>query len=137
MLGLLADENCDAHLAALLRTCRSYDWREVWDAIGIVAHTFESLGISRAMPDDQLWAMCQRDGLILLTANRNLEGPESLEATIRSRATAMSLPVVTLADPVRLLKDSIYAERAAIQLMELLLDIDRMKGTGRVYLPFS
>jgi hypothetical protein len=81
--------------------------------------------------------MCQRDGLILLTANRNQDGPASLEATIRSRATATSLPVITLADAVRLLRDSAYAEHAAIHLMELLLDIDSMKGTGRVYLPFE
>lgn len=136
MLGLPADENCDAHLAALLRICRSNQWREIWDAIGMGAHTFESLQVRRALPDDQLWAMCQRDGLILLTANRNQDGPASLEATIRSRGTATSLPVITLADAVRLLRDSAYAEDAAIQLMELLLDIDSMKGTGRVYLPF-
>jgi hypothetical protein len=135
MLGLLADENCEAHLAALLQVCRNTEWREMWAGVGASVHTFESLRLTRSLPDDELWMICQRDSYVLLTANRNQDRPTSLEATIRSRGTSNSLPVFTLADPARILKDSAYAERAAVQLMELLMDIDEMRGTGRLYLP--
>ena len=135
MLGLLADEHCEAHLSALLHACRSPRWRDVWDAIAVPVHTFQALKIARATPDDQLWILCQREDLLLLTANRNQESPQSLEATIRMLGTAASLPVLTLPDADRILKDAVYAERAAIRLMEVLLEVDSVRGTGRLFLP--
>lgn len=135
MLGLLADEHCEAHLLALIQICRSPQWRDVWDTIDAAIHTFESLGISRAIADDELWTLCQRNGHLLVTANRNQDSPKSLEATIRARGTAASLPVLTFADHGRILKDSAYAERAAIRLMEILLDLESLRGTGRLFLP--
>jgi hypothetical protein len=70
-----------------------------------------------------------------ITANRNAEGPDSLEAAIRTLGTARSLPVVTIGDPDRLLRDRDYAQRAAAQLLEYLLDLENLRGTGRLYVP--
>jgi len=73
--------------------------------------------------------------MILVTANRNAEGPDSLEATLRSQNTTSSLPVFTFANARKVLNSRKYADRVAAQLLDYLLDIDRVRGTGRLYLP--
>jgi hypothetical protein len=40
----------------------------------------------------------QAQKMILLTANRNMEGDDSLEQTIRNENTLISLPVLTIAN---------------------------------------
>ena len=80
-------------------------------------------------------AACQRAQVILLTANRNDEGPDSLAATIQQHNTTHSLPVFTLANDQRVLRDRQYAEAVADRLIEFLFDIDSYRGTGRLYLP--
>jgi hypothetical protein len=70
-----------------------------------------------------------------VTSNRNAEGSDSLEATIRALSTPNSLPVFTLADAQRVLQERSYAERVADRLLEYLFDIDNCRGVGRLYLP--
>jgi hypothetical protein len=43
--------------------------------------------------------------------------------------------VLTIGDPAQLLADRHYASRAAVRLMEYLIDLDSFRGTGRLYLP--
>jgi hypothetical protein len=135
MLGLLADENCEGHLEALVRICRSERWREVWESVHVQVYTFADLGINRGTSDAALWEMCQQRQLLLVTGNRNESDPESLGATIRARNAPDSLPVLTFADRDRIIRVSSYAELAAIRLMEILLDVDVERGTGRLFLP--
>jgi hypothetical protein len=73
--------------------------------------------------------------MILITGNRNAEGPDSLEVTLRMCNTAESLPVFTIADVDRVLNSKDYAERVVARLIDYLLEIDRYRGTGRLYLP--
>ena len=87
------------------------------------------------MRDADLWQLCQQRDIVLLTGNRNAEGPDSLETTIASRRTGHSLPVLTISDPDRLIRDREYAERVVETLIEFLLDLDFLRGTGRLYLP--
>ena len=63
------------------------------------------------MSDRDLWQLCQQREIVLLTANRNDEGPNSLEATIRTLNASSSLPVLTIADPELVLASRDYAER--------------------------
>lgn len=82
--------------------------------------------------------MCQHKELVLITANRNHDGEDSLEATIRRENTPHSLPVLTLADADRILFilfDPVYADHVAEKLLQYLLEIDLVRGTGRLYLP--
>ena len=71
----------------------------------------------------------------MLTANRNDEGPHSLEATIRALTIPSSLPVLTIADPELVLASRDYAERVAIQVLQYLLDLDHFRGVGRLFVP--
>lgn len=103
--GLLADANCAGHLALLLRLVQE-DWRhDVWEFLHLAPISFADLGLPSDASDRAVWEVCQRAHVILLTANRNDEGPESLTATMQRYNTTDSLPVFTLADDQRVLRD--------------------------------
>lgn len=137
MKGLLADRNIRAHVALLLHLLEGPGWRTVWRGLSLSLFQLEDVGFQESTPDDQLWRYCQQQELTLLTANRNARGPTSLEATIRAEGTPTSLPVFTLASPERVLQDRQYAEQVVERLLEYLLEIDNMRGAGRIYLPDS
>ena len=133
--GLLADNDVRRQVEVLLHIFETEAWREVWRHLNIQLLSFEILGIPRSASDADLWRQCQNREVILITANRNDDGPESLESTIRAFNKANNLPVFTLANPKRLLDDRDYAERVAERLLEYLLEIDTIRGTGRLYIP--
>ena len=119
--GILADINVGAQVNAVLRICASDAWRILWDDLGLVVEDFPALGLSHDATDAVIWRTCQREGLVLVTANRNQRGPDSLETVIRNENQPDSLPVVTIADANRLLRDRVYAEKAAERLLENLI----------------
>src|SRR5206468_505868 len=96
---------------------------------------FEDLHLDRAAPDVLIWETCQREGVILITANRNQDDATSLEETIRTHNRPDSLPVFTLAQPKRIRRNRTYANRVVESLLEHLLDIDQYLGGGRLFLP--
>jgi hypothetical protein len=61
------------------------------------AHIAADSGLQLDASDRAVWEACQREHVILLTANRNEAGPDSLQATIQQYSTPASLPVFTLA----------------------------------------
>ena len=96
--GILADANCEGHLALLLGLFQQ-NWRqEVWELLRLVQVSFADLGLPLDASDREVWEVCQREHVVLVTANRNDAGPESLEATIQHQNTPQSLPVFTLAN---------------------------------------
>ena len=96
---------------------------------------FESLGLARDAADKLVWQRCQERDVVLVTANRNRRGPDSLEETIRTLNTRQSLPVITIASPERIARDRAYAERVAERLLEFLMSIESYRGVGRLYVP--
>jgi len=103
--------------------------------IGITLESFANIGFVDRSTDGEVWRTCQRERLVLITANRNSVEPDSLEATIRSEGTDRSLPVLTFADADRILWSGEYMDRVVKRLIEYLVDIDLYRGTGRLYLP--
>lgn len=133
--GLVADANCVGQLALLVQVLRA-DWRqEVWEALQLPVLTFADLGLPAEASDRVVWETCQRAHVILLTANRNEAGPDSLEATLRHANTPASLPVFTLANDQRVLRERAYAEAVAGRLREVVFDIEPYRSMGRLYLP--
>ena len=133
--GILADANCEGHLALLLRLFQE-GWRhDVWESLHLTPRSLSDLGLQPDASDRAVWEACQREQVILLTANRNDAGPDSLEATIQQYNTPASFPVFTLANEQRVLRDRLYAAAVADRLLEFLFDIDRYRGTGRLYVP--
>lgn len=133
--GLLADADVRGQVDRIIAVCRGAVWHELWAEVGVPLCQFDDVGLPADAPDAQVWETSQRHGLVLLTGNRNAESENSLEATIRTRGTPDSLPVLTLADRDRILADSDYAELVATRLMERLSDIDNLRGSGRIWLP--
>ena len=83
-------------------------WRELWFDLSISVESFESLGLRS---DATIWRTCQEQKLILITANRNADGPSSLETVIRDENQPESLPVMTLADARRVLRGAMPNEQ--------------------------
>lgn len=135
MQGILADVNLAGQFRSLLFILESEEWREIWTSLKLTVQSFPSLGLSWGASDHEIWFACQQNQLVLITANRNHDGPESLEAVIRSSNSKESLPVLTVADPDRLRTDRDYAELVAEKLLDYLLHVDDYRGTGRLYIP--
>jgi hypothetical protein len=85
--------------------------------------------------DLEIWLCCQAEELILITDNRNEDSLDSLQAAIRTHNTPNSLPVFTIGKLSRFQKNKAYADRVLKRLFDYLLDIDRVCGAGRLYLP--
>lgn len=135
MRGILADINIEGIMVHLGRIWLSPTWRALWSDLNISIESFESLGLSTDALDSEIWRICQEQTVVLIAANRNADGPDSLEMVIRNDNRAESLPVLTLADAERVLRDRTYAEKTAEVILDYLLRIDEVRGTGRIYVP--
>src|SRR5215471_5085233 len=122
-------------MRVLVNILEGEDWREFWSSLDLAVLTFRDVNLSQQTPDAVIWQTCQQEQMVLVTANRNADGPDSLEVTLRTQNTATSLPVLTIADEKLVLRSRDYAERVATKLLDYLLEIDRVRGVGRLYLP--
>jgi len=133
--GILADVNTRGPVEDLVREMQGANWLEFWIHLGLTLFHFEDLGLRQDATDLEIWQKCQENQLILITDNRNKNSPDSLEATIQQYNMPGSLPVFTIADLRKFRKSRAYAQRVLEKLYEFLLDIERLRGTGRLYLP--
>jgi hypothetical protein len=133
--GILADNDVRGQVDYLGALLRSEPWEEFWDDLGLALLHFEEAGLSPTATDLEVWQRCQAEQLALITGNRNLTGPDSLEATIRLHNTSDSLPVFTIADIDKLNSSRSYAEQVVESLLDYLQRIDTVRGTGRLFLP--
>ena len=136
MNGILGDINIAGQMPDLVETFfATEEWSEIWNSLGISYLVFANVGLDQRSPDDLVWQTCQDKELVLITGNRNHDGPTSLEATIRSRLKPASLPVITISKPKSLGLNSLYTAQVGIKLLDYLLNIERFRGTGRLYVP--
>lgn len=135
MPAIMGDHDIEGQFAELLRILKSPTWGSLWDEVGFTTETFASLGLSENSPDTVVWETCQARQVILITGNRNNEGSDSLEATIRRLNRAESLPVFTIGSPREFSRSRSYAERTAEKLLDYLMELDKFRGTGRLYIP--
>jgi hypothetical protein len=135
MRGVLIDVNLRGQMERVRTYLEGPPWDEFWRAINVPLLTFEGVGLDDEAPDDQVWRRCQQEQWVLVTGNRNEEDESSLEATINRENSADSLPVLTIGRPAEVLTSTEYADRVTEKFLDYLLDIDRFRGTGRLYLP--
>ena len=133
--GILSDVNIRGHVDFLVTPIQSGSWKSIWRELRIAYVTFGQVGLEPSANDAVVWQLCQDRGYVLITSNRNQTGADSLEATLRDRTTPESLPVLTVSDPERFHYDRTYVELVIESLLDILLDIDAYRGTGRLYLP--
>lgn len=95
---------------------------------------FRDVGLPPDSTDRVVWRFAQAQGMILLTNNRNMEGFDSLEQTIREENTTISLPVLTIGDFDRITERA-YREDCAARLLEIVVYLDDYLGVGRLFIP--
>jgi hypothetical protein len=135
MLAILSDYDVKRHLDVLMSIWTSSPWSEVWESLSCQVHSFRSLGLPRNLPDAELWMFCQAREMLLLTGNRNSDGDNSLEATSRKLNQPNSLPILTIANAERLIADRAYAEQVASRIIDILVELESLRGTRRLYVP--
>jgi hypothetical protein len=135
MLAIMADHDIEGQVQLVLHLLMSPEWHALWTELAVRVESFASADLSINTPDAALWQFCQRQQIILITGNRNEDGPESLEAVLQGSNTPASLPVFTISEPQRMLSSRAYTHRVVERLMEYLIDVDNLRGTGRLYLP--
>ena len=135
MKGLAADANIQGQVGYLVQRMQADPWADFWQALGLVLHRLEYIGLSGSSSDLEVWNACQAEQLILITDNRNLDSEDSLEAIIRRNSSPESLPVFTITDMNQFRTNSSYVERVVEVLYDYLLRIDDVRGAGRRYLP--
>jgi hypothetical protein len=133
--GILADNDVVGQVDYLVALMQAEPWREFWDDLALALFHFEDFGLSATATDQEIWELCQAEEVVLVTGNRTLSGPDSLEATIRDRNTADCLPVFTIADVQRVNASKSYAEEVVEALIDYLQRINTIRGAGRLYLP--
>lgn len=134
MIGIMSDQDILGLANALFQRCRD-EWGEFLDDLDVRIVTFEDLELQSDSSDSEIWHACQQNNVVLLAANRNKESDESLEATIRERNQSTSLTVLTIGNVDALRTDAAYFSLTIERLMETLVDIDAVRGTGRLYIP--
>lgn len=63
-----------------------------------------------------------------------MKGVNSLEQTIREENSLAALPVITVSNVDRL-DERVYREQCSRRMLEIVVDIDRYVGTGRLFIP--
>ena len=138
MVHLLVDGNLDGHakLAGHAIPLRDVA-RKCEINLDIRFLHLEQVGLDRNTKDDIVWRLCQQQGYYLLTANRNRESEDSLEATISAKARPIVCRCSPSPTPIASTKVHAYLEEVVESLLDYLLYAENCRGTGRLYLPVA
>src|SRR5688572_23512831 len=98
MRGLLADVNVQGQLPYVRRLLVVLDLWDILAAERVALATFRDVNLPLELNDRAIWQFCQAEEWVLLTDNRNEEGPDSLQATLADSWQAGCLPVLTISD---------------------------------------
>jgi hypothetical protein len=131
----MSDHDIEGQFELLLGIWTGDAWADLWQDMAVNVYTFADLGLASDAADATVWACCQANEVVLITGNRNDDGPTSLESTIRRCGRDTSLPVITIARPAQVLIERRYAERTAEAILDLLLNLDKLRGVGRLFAP--
>lgn len=127
----LVDYNLDGYALIFLGILTKLGWLEL---ISIQFVTFKEAGLSMESSDRLVWHYAQENQMMILTANRNMKGDDSLEEVMRKENTETSFPVVTIGNLDRL-DEFDYRERCIERIIEIILDIEQYMGAGRLFIP--
>lgn len=131
MTSILLDHNLAGDVVFLLSSLAKIGWLEL---IEIQFITFAEAGLAEDSSDREVWRFAQKPQMLLLTDNRNMEGDDSLEQTLRDEITGESLPVLTIGDRDRLLEPD-YRDKCATRLVEIIIDLNFYLGYSRLFMP--
>ncbi len=130
-MNFLVDYNLSGYAVVLLGILTKRGWLEFFS---IQFLTFREIGLSMDSSDRTVWNYAQANQMIIITANRNMKGQDSLEQIMREHNNATSFPIVTIGD-LGCLDESEYRERCVDRLIEIVLELDNYMGVGRLFIP--
>jgi hypothetical protein len=128
---ILLDHNMAGDRDWLLGALMVSGWLELFP---LQFNTFAEVGLPADSSDREVWRFVQERRMLLLTDNRNMEGEDSLEQTLREEVTSDSLPVLTIGRRERL-ADQEYRAQCADRLVEVSFDLERYHGYSRLFIP--
>lgn len=131
MITILVDHNIEGQAALLWSTFATEGWLALTEFQLV---TFTDVGRPFNSSDRAVWSFVQANKLLLLTGNRNMEGSESLEQTIREQNHVTSLPIITVGNIDRLVEYD-YRQRCATRLADIGLYLKDYIGAGRLFIP--
>ena len=130
-MTFLIDYNLDGYALIFIGLLTKLGWLEL---IPIHLVTFRDAGLSMDSSDRLVWNYAQAHQMMILTANRNMKGQDSLEQVMREENTENSFPVITISSLERFSEPD-YRERCVERLIEIIIDLDQYKGAGRLFIP--
>jgi hypothetical protein len=92
-MTILVDHNLKGQALLLWGTLAAEGW---FTLLSLCLVTFEEVGLPVNSSDRTVWRFAQANRMLLLTGNRGMKEPHSLEQTIREENTLTSLPVITV-----------------------------------------
>jgi hypothetical protein len=128
---ILIDYNVEGHAQRLWQVLQRHGWLEL---IPLEMTTFAELLLPKTATDRTVWRTAQNGQMLLLTANRNMDGLDSLEQVIREENHQDAFPVLTIASADRLVERD-YCTRCALRIVEIVLDLENHRGIGRIFIP--
>ena len=130
MIGLV-DYNLTGYIVLFQGTLASGGWL---DLLSIRFVTLKGAGLAADTSDRIIWQFAQSNQMLLLTANRNAKGQDSLEQTIREEGTSTSMPVLTVGSLDRLVERE-YREQCSARIADIVLYIENYLGVSRIFIP--
>ncbi|MEL6383406.1 MAG: ACP S-malonyltransferase [Cyanobacteria bacterium J06626_18] len=128
---VLVDYNLTGYIVLLRGTLVADGWL---DLLSIRFVTLQEVGLATDSNDRIIWQFAQANQMLLLTANRNAKGKDSLEQTIREEGNSASLPVITIGNLDRMVERD-YRERCGVRLADIMLFIENYRGVSRLFIP--
>lgn len=133
MVILLSDHNCEGQAQKILYSLQRLGYED-WLEFKMLF--FRDVGLSFDASDEAIWLFCQEHDYYLLTGNRSMkDGAEALHAVISRLVNENSLPVITIGDLDRVMRDSIYCEACAESIATIVFNADLTRGIPRLYIP--
>jgi hypothetical protein len=131
---LLTDNDVIGAVTILRRLLESPEWVDMTATLALQFIAVKDVELPADAPDVVVWQRSQEIGALLITGNRS-SGADSLDYTIAEQAGPASLPVLTIGDPRRVIRDPVYARECAFSLLDFVERIETLRGTGRLFIP--
>ncbi len=128
---ILVDHDIEGKTRWLWNTLRTDGWLELYSLRMIL---FSDVGLAINSTDRDVWRFAQKNNMILITGNRNMENENSLEQTLRDENTSECLPVLTISRAGRL-DERLYRQKCIEKIMEIAVYLEDYLGTARIFIP--
>jgi hypothetical protein len=131
---ILTDNDVVGAVRVFRRILVSPEWVGLAATLAIEFIELKDIDLPVDAPDVVVWRRSQEVGALLITGNRS-SGEGSLDQTIAAQGRPASLPVLTIGDPRRVIRDPAYARECVLSLLDFVDRIETLRGTGRLFIP--